>query len=65
MRFPFPYLKPDHDGRGQFEFFGGLDDSLGDDVAAHDPAEDVDHDGVDLAQGREREREKLDSRSNS
>ena len=41
-------LQPDDDGRGQLEFLGGGDDTLSDDVTAHDATKDVDHDGVHL-----------------
>ena len=44
----FAYLESDNDGRGEIELSGGGDDSLGDHVAPHDSAENVDEDGVNL-----------------
>ena len=40
------YLQPDHDWRRQVELFGSSYDTLCDNVASHDAAEYVDHDGV-------------------
>ena len=40
------YLQPDHDWRRQIELFGSSYDTLCDNVASHDAAEYVDHDGV-------------------
>src|SRR6266704_1890411 len=48
---PFLYLAavhPDHDGEGAVDLGGRLDDSLGDHVAAHDAAEDVDEHPFDV-----------------
>lgn len=42
-------LQSADDGDLEVEILGGLDDSLGDDVATHDASEDVDEDGVHLA----------------
>ena len=43
------------DDEGDFEAdgFGGVDDALGDDVAAHDAAEDVDEDAFDGGVGED------------
>ena len=39
-------LEADDQRHRQIDFPGGLDDALGDDVAAHDAAEDVDQDAL-------------------
>jgi hypothetical protein len=42
------HLQPDDDRKGEVELFGCVDDSLGDDVALHNTAKDVNKDGFDL-----------------
>ena len=44
-------LQTDDEGDGEGGLTRGFDDSFGDDVAAHDAAEDVDEDGFDVAVG--------------
>ena len=41
-------LEANDDGFAQLDVVGGVDDSHGDHVAAHDAPEDVDEDGLDL-----------------
>jgi hypothetical protein len=41
-------LEPDDDRKRKVELLGGVDDTLGNDVALHDASEDVDEDGLDL-----------------
>ena len=45
------YLEPNDDGCGEVEFASSCDDSLRDDVTAHDAAEDVHQNGVHLKKG--------------
>ena len=42
------HLKTDNNWNAQFEFFSGSNDTLSDDVTSHDPAKNVDQDGVHL-----------------
>ena len=43
-----PDLEPNHNGRGEIELACRGNNSLGDDVTAHDSAKDVHKDGVHL-----------------
>jgi hypothetical protein len=42
------HLEPDDDRKGEVELLGGVDDALGDNVALHDAAKDIDEDGLDF-----------------
>jgi len=46
-------FEADDEGDAEFDGLGGVDDALGDDVAFHDAAEDVDEDGLDFGVGAE------------
>ncbi len=46
-------FEPDDQWDGESDGFGGVDDALGDDVAAHDSSEDVDEDAVDGVVGED------------
>ena len=61
----FFYLESDDNGDFEFEFFGSSDDTLSNDVASHDTAEDVDEDGFNLGVGGDQSEGFLDLVSGS
>jgi hypothetical protein len=42
------HLKPNDDWNGQIELFSGIDNSLRDDIALHNPAKNVHKNGFDF-----------------